>query len=593
MPMGFGGASASLRVVLAAALPAAAAAVGLRAVSTASALTQERGGAAAQSLKARLGPPTRTEITTDVLSLLQQFKSFADESHQGLSEQSAAEAKRLQAAAGIAQEAGVKAVLEKTISSSNASLQESQRVLSSISKFASSMKLVLEASLTHGQSCEDMVCGENAGCTESTTGAMCVCDEGYVGNGKLCHSPEAFRPHRLLMSGSMGLSTRAAEINVAVLPGDNPRKVVVVWRDLTLSNAGRMVVGMLHQADHVEWGQPTVFSESGQKAYNPVVSAVDSGAFAVAWRDANLNGACYLRGGVLHTGIPGAVVTWSKPHQFCNKQSHGLAMFSLPPNRVAVLFSDKTSPSDIAPAEAFGNSLLASVGVDGGISLMGNFRFANQAVTRLGVTMLSPTAFVIAARSLPATDDVDGLNPSASKHQEALAIYGEMDDVDLAYDPNALSLEPNVTEIWARGVSKIAPDTVGYAYQVGTSSTTKLAMIRLNQTLKLMNVTATPKILQEGSESPYVSMVSTPYTEKDPYSMTLYEANNQSMVSICKVQTPTYTLEACNSTVWLKQTTTSVKAVNLGHGELFFVFTTAAGVPYYERMLAAKGSSSY
>merc|ERR1712151_1481809 len=49
---------------------------------------------------------------------------------------------------------------------------------------------------------------------------------------------------------------------------------------------------------------------------------------------------------------------------------------------------------------------------------------------------------------------------SISTQQEAMAMYGEMVDNDLVFDPNPVNLEPKSPQIWARGVSLVAPNTV-------------------------------------------------------------------------------------------------------------------------------------
>eukprot|EP00913_Durusdinium_trenchii_P004709 g4374.t1 len=150
-------------------------------------------------------------------------------------------------------------------------------------------------------------------------------------------------------------------------------------------------------------------------------------------------------------------LVWGTTVDFCSNQAHKMSVQSFAPNRIMVLYSDKATGSETA--ESFGNSVLADIGSIGEISLLGNFRFTDSAVARLEAAKVSKNGFVLAARASPAVDD---MNPTPVK-QEAMAMYGELVGDDLVFDPNPVNLEPG--QVWARGLSLIAPNTLAYAYQ--------------------------------------------------------------------------------------------------------------------------------
>merc|ERR1719271_761407 len=129
--------------------------------------------------------------------------------------------------------------------------------------------------------------------------------------------------------------------------------------------------------------------------------------------------------------------------------------------------------------------MLVQVDEKGGIKTMGNFRFTDSAVCRLEVTKITPKTFVVAARSSPAVDEMDS---SIQTNQEAMAVFGEMSGDDLAFDPNPVNIEPKGKNLWARGISLIAPWTFGYAYQRGTEQKIMLSVVHVNDTTHRMKI---------------------------------------------------------------------------------------------------------
>lgn len=269
-------------------------------------------------------------------------------------------------------------------------------------------------------------------------------------------------------------------------------------------------------------------------------------------------------------------VTWGEPLNFCNDQGHRMPVLSFPNNRIVVLFSDKIKATMLQPTKSFGNSLLAEVGKLGSISVVGKFRFSDHAVCRLDATKVTPRSFVVAARAASHTDEMDA---AVTIRQEALAVYGELLDSDLVFDPNTLNIEPEKTEIWGRGVALIAPNTVAYAYQDGANHSIEVAVLEINPTTHSMQLAHAPKTISQGF-SPYVSMLPVPYHPSDPHTLVYYQGTSASVVNVCS-WTPDKDLQRCEDFTWLHESLTSVSGVTLPGGKSFMVFCPANGVPHY------------
>lgn len=543
-------------------------------------LGQARANAATQVVaQLQVGPPSKSESMAYLLSTLEKFKAFAEGSRRGVEERHRMEEARLHSAIGASHDPAVQLALEQSATSNKESLMQTRRVYDNMLNFSESVSSLLKAATSSGVGCEQKACGEHASCTETTGGAECVCNEGYVGLGQVCSAPPEFLPHRLIYTGTGGGSTRAADMNVCVF-GAN--KIAVVFRDLSQAHSGQVVVGSVREAGTADLTPPEQFTTPGGKAFSPVVTGTTSKRIAIAWRDANRMGSCWVRGAELGaSGILGAdmAITWGQTVNFCQDQAHKMASVSLPNNLVAILFSDRARGGHSTSVESFGNSLLASLGPGGKISVLGKFRFSDYGVCRLEVTKVTPTAFVVAARGAIAVDDLD---PSIHTKQEAMAMYGELIDNDLVFDPNPVNIEPKRSQIWARGLSLIAPNTFAYAFQDGMDMAMKMAVLEINPTSHRIEAVQGPVVLRSGF-SPYVSMLSVPYTPSDPHTLIYYEdeVSNTSMVNLCSWSTTARTFGRCEDFAWLNQRLTSVSGIHLGGGKSFFVFTPESGVPYY------------
>merc|ERR1719506_3566954 len=366
-------------------------------------------------------------------------------------------------------------------------------------------------------------------------------------------------------------------MNVALF-GQN--SIAVVFSDVARGGIGRTIVGNVREAGMAILSPPQPFTEAGGQAFSAVVAGTEDSRILITWRDQNTKGLCWMRGAALGTtNIRGADqhLQWGEPVNFCRSQSHKMAALPLPGNRVIVLFADQVKTAANEPAQSFGNSMLLQVGSNGGVKSLGNFRFADYPVVRLEVTKLSPKTFIIAARAAQAVDEMD---ESKKTNQEAMALFGEMSGDDLVYDPNPVNLEPKGKNIWARGISLIAPNTFAYAYQRGPDQKMMMGVVHVNETTHRMKVVHQPSVIKEGF-SPYVSMLSVPYTASDPHTLTYYNGADNSMVNVCTWDPAQNRLSKCEDFMWLQVKVNSVSGVHLGGGKSFMVFAPESGMPYY------------
>jgi len=525
----------------------------------------------------KAGPPSESDSMKFLVRTLDKFKAFAKESRVGVEERHKAEEERLQAGLGATKDEGTILALQQSVTSNAESLLETRRVYNNMVNFAGSMEGFLEQATKAGTGCESTKCGPHASCTDTTLGAQCVCNEGYVGTGRDCTAPPEFMPHHLLFEGKGDVMTKAADMHVAIF-GKN--SIAVVFADLARSGMGRVVVGNVREAGMGVMAPPEPFTVPGGQAFNPVVIGTEHQRVLIAWRDQKTKGLCWMRGAAMGTtSVRGAGqhLGWGEPVNFCRSQSHGMAVLPLPNDKAVVFYADSVKGTAHAPAEAFGNSMLLDISDKGAVTSLGNFRFADFAVCRLEVTKLSPKTFVIAARGAQAVDEMDS---SVKTNQEAMALFGEVSGDDLVFNPNPVNLEPNGKNIWARGVSLIAPNTFGYAYQRGSDSKMMLGVVHVNETTHRMDIVHQPSEIRDGFSS-YVSMLSVPYTASDPHTLTYYEGKDNSMLNVCTWDPARKKLNKCEDFQWLQGKAKTVAGVHLGGGKSFMVFAPESGTPYY------------
>jgi len=536
------------------------------------------------------GPPSQYARMSYLIQTLGKYKRLAETGLAGVRERHSSEALKLaQAVAEASNDTNVRKALEASVVSNELTLADTEKVYTNIINFSKSVESLLQAATSKDSGCEQTACGMHSSCTETTSGAVCVCDEGYVGLGTDCAVPPELKPRTLLYEGTGGTVTQATDMHIAVF---EQNVVGIVFRDITRGNIGRVVIGSVREAGMSDLAPPEQFTASGAKAYDPVIAGTEDGRFAVAWRDEARSGACYMRGGALGTtNIRGATksITWGTTIQFCKDQAHKMAIVSLPANRVAVMFADKVMATRHTPTEYFGNSIFAQIDPIGDVTVGGAFRFANYAVTRLEATKISSKAFVVAARGASEVDEMEG-KPLDTK-QQAIAIYGEVLETTLIFDPTPVNLAPNSEDIWARDVSLIAPNTFAYAYQDGGQQNIKLAVVQVdpmaNSTANRMSLLVQPTVIHNGF-SPYVNMLSVPYTAAEPHTLVYYEANGISQIHTCTWDFENYKLTQCEAMPWLNAKVTSVSGVHLGGGKAYLTFAPESGRPYISAYVMAK-----
>lgn len=528
------------------------------------------------------GRASETQITRYLIQMIDRYKRSADMNRKAVARRHVAEALLLETTLNETLDEKTKSALKDSLAHSKKSVAETDRIYGNMVAFSDSMENLLQAAAKYGSACEETMCGAHASCTDTTEGPQCVCNEGYVGNvraGQDCYAPPEFRPHRLLHEGQGGFGTHAADMSVSVF-GEN--KIAVVFRDVSRDNRGVVVTGSVREAGMVDLATPEEFTAQGGKAFDPVVGGTPSRRIAIAWRDADRHGACWMRSAQIGgTGIRGASMAkvWGAPMSFCRGQSHKMSMVPFSNERLAVMFSDKVVATQHTPTELFGNSLLVQLDPRGSIVNLGKFRFADSAVCRLEVTQLSATGFVLGARASRAAGDLE--TAAAPTRQEAMAVYGELVDDELVFSPNAMNLEPQGSQIWARGLSLIAPDTFAYSYQAGASNEIKMAVVAVDPVSHQMSVLRHPTVVHPGF-SPYVGMISVPYTPTDPHTLVYYEAHNTSRVSICSWVHADKMAKDCEEYTWLTSKLSSISGVHLGGGKTFMVFAAeSTGAPYY------------
>eukprot|EP00928_Gymnodinium_smaydae_P016178 TRINITY_DN16030_c0_g1_i2.p1 TRINITY_DN16030_c0_g1~~TRINITY_DN16030_c0_g1_i2.p1 ORF type:complete len:592 (+),score=130.70 TRINITY_DN16030_c0_g1_i2:118-1893(+) len=521
--------------------------------------------------------------TTRVQLLMKTLRQFEESSRQGVTAaelRAQAEEARLTASLQAAQDQGVKLALTQSITSNNQSLQEVSRTYADMLYFGESMSSLLNATGSTqggGSACEAMACGLHASCTETPDGALCVCNEGYVGSGLNCHAPSEFMPHRLLQDGVTRSAISATSMSVCVFNGN---RIAVAFVDLAKGGAGRIVIGIVRDDGRADLSPPDQFTAPGGRAFSPKVQGSSGRSLLLTWRDGDRNATGWVRGASLGApGVRGAdmALSWGEPLIFSPSQDHAASLLAFPGDRYGLMYVDKTAATLHVPAQSFGNAMLLQVAGGGQTVSVGSFRFSDVAVTRLEAAKLGDNAFVLVARSAGLVDD---LNPEITTSQQAIAIYGEAVQDDLVFDPNPLNVAPQTSEVWARGVSHIAPNTFAYAYQEATNGQIEMAVGTIDPLTHKMHL-AQPSVVVRSEVSPYVSMLSMPYTAADPHTLVYYQSGDASMINVCSWRSATSRIERCEDFTWLSHRLDSVAGVELGGGKALMVFSTTEGIPYY------------
>lgn len=406
-----------------------------------------------------------------------------------------------------------------------------------------------------------------------------MCKEGYVGIGNDCHAPPEFRPHQVVHQQAGDAMTSARDVNTAVFGSG---LVGLVFRDAARGNIGRVLIGKVHESGAVDLAEPEQFTEGNEPAFDPMIAGTTNNRFLIGWRDAHREGTGWARGAaVAGVEIPsdGISMNWGGFTSLATGMSQKMALLDVADDNVALLYTDRIPASRNSLPGYFGNAFLTFVDETGNVNGLGRYRFSDAPVSRLDAVRITPRTFVIAARAMPAVDDFDG---GSTVHQEALAIHGEKYQDGLIFSTNTLNLEPNRTQIWSRGVSLVAPDTFAYSYLTGMTDSPKVmqAVVKVEPDTHQMQVIAGPNVIHSGF-TPYVSMLSVPYTATEPHTATFFrnERTNASEVMFCRWNQAM--VQDCEHSPWMNEVIPSSSGAHLGGGRAFMFYTTDAGVPLY------------
>jgi len=507
-----------------------------------------------------------------ITEMLERFKYFAKHNGERMTERQEAIRKKLQTAQLKVTDASTKEALEKSLTNSMASEGSAKAMYQDLDKFFTQMETLMGSSKTGGtgRGCADISCGEHASCTSTTAGAECVCDEGYQGDGQNCDPPAAFIPRQLLYDGALGRSPRVRDTAVFVVG----RRVVVAWRDISHGNSGFVKLGDLLN-NQVSFAPAERFA---LKAFSPSIVAWESGKIAISYRDEQKDGYGILIAAAIGiSGVRGADkhLTWGKPVTYAHNQSHRTSLLAISNDRFILNYSDHGQATKLGVVPSgFGSSALGVIKSDADVSLVGTFRFAEEAVARIESILLNEKSFVVAFRGAKLIDEMDS---TKFIYQEASCVLGSIHGNDLVFDPHPLHLEPLKQQFWARSLSLVEPNVFSYAYHSGMDQKTKLVTVKVDPSTHKMTPVST-MILREG-DTPYLKMVSMAYTGA-PYTVTFYQPEGETLlVNICSVNAEA-ALSQCEDTE-IAPSVDSFDAASLPSGRMLLMFARGS-VPYYQ-----------
>jgi hypothetical protein len=350
----------------------------------------------------------------------------------------------------------------------------------------------------------------------------------------------------------------------------------VAFRDISNFNVGKVMIADFSDG-HVHWSPPEKFAVG--KAFDPVAVGLETNRVILSFRDDDREASLFLVAGELDaSGVRGTTkhITWGKPLSVARNQAHRAALLPLGPDKAVTFFKDFKAATKDSPERHFCAATLVNIAHLGVISELGTFHFLEFAATRLTAKLLTPTSFIVGYRGTKSVDDMDA---TLVRRQEASAIYGELSDTELVFDPHPVDLEPEITNIWDRGLSVLGPNTFGYAYQTGLEQGTHLAVVHVDPATHHMTVKSR-NLLSPGF-SPFVKMVDTPYSVDDPHTLTYYQRGDKSLANICRVDLTSGNLTRCEEMTWMERKLSSLAAVGIGGGRTLLVFADSEGVPYY------------
>jgi len=440
------------------------------------------------------------------------------------------------------------------------------------------------------QSCQELTCGGNAFCeTVGAESAMCKCKAGYEGDGLVCNPSASFTEHALIAVPAGSAAPQVSDLHVATL---SDQAVAVAFRDVTRKNRGFLVLGKAYDGG-MRWGPPALISDQSP-AFGPVLAELADSprGFALAYRTANRGGdalLCYGRRDGENRVQLGAPLTFAK------YQAQGMALIALPQARVAVLFAEHV-PVSSGKFDSFGSSLLAEFPADHGkgnaglvvAKLLGKYRFATGAVSRLSAAPLSSKSFAVAYRQGKAQ-----AQDSEQQSREATVSLAELWGPELVFTTQALTLEPSRGQIWARSVAGLGGNAFAYTYHSGAEQVTKQAIVRLDPQSHRLVLVQEPVTISAGF-TPFVSTIGTVQQRREhqaPELVQLLQSQGHRLFTFLGGQGAKGQGRICGVTegrpVGCKEVGTTQREVlgvaiaAVGDGRVFLLTIDAKGAPYY------------
>eukprot|EP00929_Paragymnodinium_shiwhaense_P102914 TRINITY_DN6614_c0_g1_i1.p1 TRINITY_DN6614_c0_g1~~TRINITY_DN6614_c0_g1_i1.p1 ORF type:complete len:632 (+),score=143.30 TRINITY_DN6614_c0_g1_i1:59-1954(+) len=539
-----------------------------------------------------------------------KLAEYGRQRKQALNAEHAAERQRILEALEKATTAEDKALLEFAAQANEEARLQAVAALNHLVHFASSVKQAM-GSQSGAASCKELSCGSNAVCVmPPSQGARCVCKDGFAGDGFACNPVRQPVPHPLFAVRPHEPAPQVADVHVAAFGGDG---VGIVYRDVERSHRGYLLLGQARD-DGIHWMPSVCFSDSSQAFAPQLVELLDEPGFAIAFRTRNRGGVGQLLGGTVDKKAAGRV-HFGQPAAFARNQAQTMSLMAFPQGRVGVLYSEhllEGLSGKISGGSSYGAALLATVRPSTGHApeIVNKVRFMSGHVARISAVQLSPTSFVVAYRhaedhhsasfvdlqgvqgSEAAGKDDAAAGRTTGAKTEASCLVGELRGDHFAFTAHALSLEPDMTQIWARSVALVQENVIAYTYHSGNEEATKEAIIRLDPATHRLNVLQkqvlakgfTPTLgsissaaVQAGSSTPVVAQ------EHGPRLLTYYggEPAGGLQMRLCKVSAEGLP-SSCARLPLLKSEVLSASVARMSDDRAFLLYTDARGTPFYK-----------
>jgi len=512
--------------------------------------------------------------------LLDRFKVFAVQQQALTDHRHTSEVDRLELAIKAAKSPSDKALLQSTVQDNLESRMEAQNAYTQLLNFVNTLKAVATGADTSARTCAEITCGQYAVCAQQKHGAKCQCEEGFEGNGFQCFPPHHFTAQPLFKAEG-GKKPNVKEVFLTVF---NDVHLAVVYRNSAEGDKGYIVVGRAGLAV-VKWGKPKLFSGIA-KAYGPVVAGLGTHSILIGYRDSDKSGTGLIVSGAL---MPKDDFTLrlSTPEVFAKNQAQSMAILQLPHNRGLLMYAERVVDAEGNVLEAFGSACLAQVDPPANVSdvvapitppaVMGKYRFADVAVSRLSATLLSDSSFVVGYRGI--TQGEGGEKPP---FREASVVWGQVKDGEVAFSPNPVTLEPDTSQIWGRGVAVVSQNMFAYSYYCGIAKETKMTIIKVDPATHSMAITDGPYRLSQG-ESSYVGAINVPFAPESPHTYTFFDKPGEKVgtAQICRVSAMGRIAD-CRERPFAGYDIASISGQLLWDGRLVFAFASKTGEPFYQ-----------